>query len=385
MIVLVALLAATTTALPSTRLTGSARLEARGASQVDAAAYGGMEATPELKLHGRYGRTYVDANYAPRLLLAVPTAVNPWHSGRLGLSYSPRPEQALQFDQQLSYGYADFAYRMPDALDEQALRAVLTPRPRAISDFLESNTDLTFWARLSPRLTGSLSAGFGMSGGRSDASQDALPLQRTPYVGGKVNVELSSVDTLSSEVGFSRTQLQRGDVMSVAQATEQLAHVFKNDVRVHAGAGLALMQGNAEPWEVFPVLRAGASREVAVGRSRIALQSYGRLAPWVNPLTGVLVKRAELVGSAALPFTRELAFRAFAGAGATVFEDASRRGNAVMFGADGSYRITHDFQLFTAGAVQNQWEPSAAPLPQQHWTVSAGIRWQQDDRFGLRF
>lgn len=381
----VALVAVALASLPSTRITAAGQLEARATSLVDNPGAAAVEATPQLFLVGRYGRVHLKADYAPRVTGGLPTGAKLFHAANLGVEWSPAPDQIVSVSQMFAYGWTDFSYRPPTVEGIEPRRIGLDPRPRAISNFIDSNSDVTWWGKVSPRNTVSVSAGYNVSGGTTALSRVELPLQKTPYAGASVGFVLNPQDLLLTNLHLSNTTLSNGAANAVASVDEEWRRELETGTRVSLSAGAAAVRQNAEAFGVRPVARAWAAHLFPLGRRRVETAGSARVAPWINPLTGVLTERAELLSYARLAWTEALFAQVRGGYAASLFADTEGREYAVMAGGDLGYRFTHDLAV-TAGTL-TQWQRQAADreVPLFQWTALVGVRWSQDDRFGVHF
>jgi hypothetical protein len=276
-----------------------------------------FETMPSAVLTFPYHRSAFTLSYTPRFTLydAFGTTEAQWlqlHTGTLGYSYSTR-RYNFTLAESVSVGTQNFSslsYTSAVAANPGAAPDPTAPNVNPIAasttvDILAEQTSASFSVRWTREWLSSVYGSYGISGGRTDESQNLLPKTKTTNVGTALEYTLSKRDHLSTtaSVAFSNTSAVAFSTTStgfehrIIQAAEVWAHNFNRALSGSLSVGVVhdstTTQG-VDTSQTSPTAAAGLTGYL-VRRSQFQVSltlgtSYGLV---LNPFTGGLQERLQ--------------------------------------------------------------------------------------------
>lgn len=177
--------------------------------------------------------------------------------------------------------------------------------------YLRSNSGAALDVTLTRQVSAGLFAGYAVSG--SPDATSALPLQHGPTASGRVRVQLTRADALTTGAQFLSASFSTGQQQLVAQLTETWEHVVSRQVSLNAMAGLAVTRelipegavGAGSFLDVLPVASVGASWQPP--QRALTVSGSVRMAPFADRFTAFVYERLEARGQLDWRLSREWA------------------------------------------------------------------------------
>lgn len=360
--------------------------------------------TTYLRRDGASDRLAVDLETLPRA-----TGALVWHRARLRVEYGPRltagdvgdPAQrsfnVMHLEQTEVEGYnartrlvvrnrLAIGRELPFNLSQQAAiqgtvtttgaRVNLLPATSSLS-ILTVRTEAVVTRTLSRRLTLDAEASHGISGGRGEAAQEALPRAQVGRLAARLAARLTRRHQLEGAASATRMMVSSGYEHWMGDGAALWTMVWTPRTHTAVGAGAAV-QHTRLPDErlrtlVQPVTSVRVDHQATRSVVRTTLGAEGLLAPRLNALTGELQLAAQ--GNATVAFTHDdTTVRLLVDAYQTLPTDESGAARVIGGGVLGEHRLTTWLELLMIGRLQDQKVVGSVPgLPLQ-WTAALGIR-----------
>jgi hypothetical protein len=207
------------------------------------------------------------------------------------------------------------------------------PQPGTLT-YGYSRTQLTTAVRLDHRTQALAGVEYLLSGGLDDASRLLLPEQRGPRATAEIDHAVSRRDTLVTAGSAQQADFSPGPCLPgvdtgtcelsdrVYQITEAFRHAFSRSSGGSIGAGLAAVAFRLHPYvhystTYYPVGEASYNESFGP-RGESLLSLYGRVAPFIDVRTGLVLEAVQGDAALADKLSRYVTLRLSAGASQNV-------------------------------------------------------------------
>jgi hypothetical protein len=320
-----------------------ARTEARDATGTDPNDLE-LEVTPQLRwdLIWQHGNGHFTAVYAPRLVYSI---IDADASQDLPAKHSflnlHQVSIGTEIEQQRYHiaAYGNFAYGPITTtallVTKPWLGEGLPPPPGVIipakfgAEFtvLFGQGQIGVPIYLTRRLTLIPLVAYNAFGGADSASRDVIAMVRGPGASLTLEAKASREDTFKSKVGAGQAQaFFGGDRVGAsfvrAEWEERWTHKTSELTTSELAGGLSFSQDQFTGARLFPTAEANSVTGVRWRTVEVRFGGVGRVLPWLDPLSGDLEQRVEIMGALNVMFWQKLALRAQGGY-ARVLEDTT--------------------------------------------------------------
>lgn len=305
--------------------------------------------------------------YAPSLLLLdLEQGVAPqvYQVGGTSIAWHDRRVQ-LTVGEDASYGLLNSA-SLPPAQVVPGQPPTVQPAAEPATLLLESSRSYaTVAVRATRRASWTLGVEYLLSGGADAASRAVMPFQTGPRAWGSLDYDLARTDHMTTYASIQRADFSTApcvaapgqtlapgmqcapqDVLGTAEET--ITHKMSRTVTLALGAGGAaasnrLSESSPSSTTLFPV--ADVSLQVHFARDTSLFAIYGRLAPYVNMLDGLVAN--NLIGEASLrnALTQRVALRVAVGGAQALPTDAPAATSLVRGEVEVDYTATRWIDL----------------------------------------
>ncbi len=301
--------------------------------------------------------------YAPHLAVsdagtaaAQPTVV---HTGQARAGWIGRRARRSLVESG-SYGRVDLAATSPSPEPRgPPLRAELVPSSQLL--LLASSTTTLAAGLTLHRWTIAARAGYELSGGADADARRSLPLLAGPFGEASTDYALSRVDHAVATLSAAKTTSSSGPEAALVDATLSHRRRWSRATETWLTAGVSearmAVTSLASPSSAaYPVAEVGLARR-AIASGRVSPRASVRLAPIINPLTGLVDEWAQTTLGARLQRGR-LTARGFLGASRSVSANGPSAGSLVSGELSAAYGVTK-IVAFDAG-VRGLWQRQEA-------------------------
>jgi hypothetical protein len=224
-------------------------------------------------------------------------------------------------------------------------------------------------------------------GGADSASRDVIAMVRGPGASLSLEAKATREDTFKTKIGAGQAQaFFGGDRVGAsfvrAEAEERLTHKFSELTTSELAGGVSFSQDQFTGARLFPTAEANSITGVRWRTTEVRFGGVARVQPWLDPLSGDLEQRVEIMAALNVTFWQKLVLRAQGGY-ARVLEDTTVVSpNSYSIGtgeggiiykftrelsADATLRFSRqDFSNAYRAGVTNQWLGTVGLLYQPH-------------------
>jgi hypothetical protein len=291
-------------------------------------------------------------SYTPRIVLfeaLAPTATY-LHRGRVASFWRAAKGTRLVLDEQLLYGLSSFSWLQTAAEGGAPTFDRLAKVPPL--NYFSTSTSFGIEQALSRKVGLGLSAAYLVSGGADAAARAIVPIQRGPRLALRVAWAFATQDSLLGALDAYASSYSSIQTSYVADANVGWRHVFSRVMDFDMGAGVAVSRekfADSSSSSLYPYFGAGIRRGILEkrGGQYLAGSLRVRLAPAVDPLTGIVYARADLFGNIDYSPIRKLTLAV--GGGGSRGLSGVLRGDTLGFAqAYANYELSKHFSV-TAG------------------------------------
>jgi hypothetical protein len=354
----------------------SVRTEVRARDASDGAVVGDLETALNVLAAAKSRQWELKIGYAPRVTLRGDIGPSPdvLHGVVLGAGYRGRRE-SLSLYGEWSVGRQTWTPLVPEAMAGSGAAPVVgtLPAPLVI-DYAASRTGLL--AKLVParRWALSLTLEYALSGGTDARSRASLPFQVGPRGALGAEYALTRTDHLTTTLGAQRADFSSGPEDILTQATESWRHALGRNTESTLGGGAAWTTARTSASATFrtltlPVVEAAIAHRIP--SPRIDLRASGRVAPVIDPITGVMDERVDASSSASWRATRALSILATVGGLQSIAWARPGAVTVLFHQLSVTYRANKVVQL-EGGTRSYWWSTRGAEVPLPQWAVFAG-------------
>jgi hypothetical protein len=264
-------------------------------------------------------RWEISARYAPSLTLrglGIEPALDILHQGRLEASIEASRRLTLSISGEGSYGTVRFLSPTLSEAGFASAQPVDTLPGLDTITFASLNTSIGAAFAATRRLKLEANAGYYLSGGVDEASQDAYPQIAGPRAHLGAEYSLTRRDSARSTADATWVSFSTGEEAFIGQLTEAWVHRFTRRTTSTLGLGVALdstrpADGADRQTVLYPVAEADLNHRVPARRLELGIGL--RVAPVIDRLRGEVDPRLLLDASAAYQANRRVSVWAQAG------------------------------------------------------------------------